>query len=339
MSDQRRTTNDDRNLSIGKLRGLQQLSDGRGIFAMCAMDHRGSLRRMLNPAAPGQVRAPDITTFKLDLAEMLAPTATAVLLDPIYGAAQAVAAGVLPGHTGLIVSAEESGYEETPAGRITTLLPDWSVAKIRRMGASGVKLLLYYRPDRAESAARQRAVVDGVAAAAADADLPFVLEPLLYALTASERSSESLGGIRADLVAQSAAELAPRGPDILKVEFPGRGLGPERWAEVCARLDETTPIPWVLLSGGAGYDEFLRWVEAACRAGASGFLGGRAVWEDAASLDRGSRRRWLQTTGADRMRRLSDIAGEFSRPWWKKYAERSSDLATPDALWYRTYGS
>jgi len=337
MNDPRPTAHDPRVFSIGKLRGLQQLSDGRGIFAMCAMDHRGSLRRMLNPSAPDRVSAADSTAFKLDLAEMLAPVATAVLLDPIYGAAQAIAAGVLPGRTGLIVSAEESGYEETPDGRITTLLPDWSVARIKRMGASAVKLLLYYRPDSAESAARQRAVVETVAAPAAAEDLPFVLEPLLYPLTEAERSSESLGGLRAHLVARSAAELAPRGPDILKVEFPGRGLAPERWAEACARLDEATPIPWVLLSGGAGYDEFVRWVEAACRAGASGFLGGRAVWEDAASLDRTARRRWLQTTGAERMRRLSDIAGVFGRPWWKKYAERASDLAAPDPHWYQTY--
>src|SRR3970282_109768 len=117
------------------------------------------------------------------------------------------------------------------------------------------------------------------------------LEPLLYAASPSERASESLEGRRADLVSRSAADLVPLGPDILKVEFPGRG------------------------------------VEAACRAGASGFLGGRAVWEDALRFtDRDERRRWLQTTGADRMRRLSDVAGEYGRPWWKKYAPRLADL-------------
>jgi|GEM_PF-6179932 len=38
-------------LTIGKMRGLQQLSDERGILAMCAMDHRGSLARMIVPSA------------------------------------------------------------------------------------------------------------------------------------------------------------------------------------------------------------------------------------------------------------------------------------------------
>jgi len=72
-------------LSIGTLRGLQQLADPGGIFSMCAMDHRGSLREMLSPGAPDRVGGGDLTAVKLDLVEALAPEATAVLLDPLYG--------------------------------------------------------------------------------------------------------------------------------------------------------------------------------------------------------------------------------------------------------------
>lgn len=327
-------------LTIGKLRGLQRLSDSAGIFSMCAMDHRGSLKEMLSPGAPERVGSADMTAVKLDLVEALAPVATAVLLDPLYGAAQAIAAGLLPGRTGLIVSIEESGYQQSPDGRVTSLLSEWSVAKIRRMGGDAVKVLLYYRPDHAESAARQRTVVETVAAAAGAEDLPFVLEPLLFPVSPAERASESLDGHRAALVLQSAADLVPLGPDILKVEFPGRGLPAGQWEDVCRRLDDATAIPWVLLSGGATFDEFVRWVEAACRAGASGFLGGRAVWEDGLRVaDRTERRRWLQTTGAERMRRLSDVAGQVGRPWWKKYAPQLADLTAPDSTWYQKYSS
>jgi tagatose-1,6-bisphosphate aldolase len=42
-------------LTIGKLRGLQQISDETGIFAMCAMDHRGLNQRLINSTAPEQV--------------------------------------------------------------------------------------------------------------------------------------------------------------------------------------------------------------------------------------------------------------------------------------------
>ena len=36
-----------KNLTIGKIRGLQQIANPDGIFTVCAMDHRGSLRRMI----------------------------------------------------------------------------------------------------------------------------------------------------------------------------------------------------------------------------------------------------------------------------------------------------
>ncbi|MBA7702634.1 hypothetical protein ES703_111403 [subsurface metagenome] len=42
-------------LSVGKIRGLQQISTAEGIFAICAMDHRGSLRTMIEQFQPEEV--------------------------------------------------------------------------------------------------------------------------------------------------------------------------------------------------------------------------------------------------------------------------------------------
>ena len=42
-------------LSIGKIRGLQQIANPDGIFTICAMDHRGSLRSMIDEDNPGEV--------------------------------------------------------------------------------------------------------------------------------------------------------------------------------------------------------------------------------------------------------------------------------------------
>ena len=317
-------------IGIGKIRHLQQLSDDGGILAMCAMDHRGSLQRMLNPAAPEAVDAAAMTALKLELAEALAPVATAVLLDPVYGAAQAVVAGALPAQTGLIVSLEESGYSREAGGRVTTLLPEWSVAKIKRMGAQAVKVLLYYRHDH-PTAARQREVVRSVAAEAAAADLPFVLEPLVYPAQDAEADAEAYRARKPELIVRAARDLAGLGTDVLKTEFPGD-------AEACRRLDEASPVPWVLLSAGVEFETFARQLEVACRAGASGFLGGRAVWEDGLRIaDPVDRRRWLRTVAADRMRRLHEIARRYGRPWWKKYGDTLDAIAPVDAAWYRTY--
>ena len=91
-------------ISIGKLRGLQQLADSKGMMTVCAIDHRGALKRALNGKNPAAVSYQEIVDFKLDLCQAMAPFASAILLDPEYGAAQAIAAGLLPGSKGLLVS-------------------------------------------------------------------------------------------------------------------------------------------------------------------------------------------------------------------------------------------
>ena len=328
-------------LTLGKLRGLQQISDARGLFAMCAMDHRGSMQRMIHKAEPEQVGPGTLTEYKLDLTEMLGPASTAVLLDPIYGAAQALARGAPPGDTGLLVSLEETGYENDAQGRVTTLLPDWTVEKIKRMGASAVKILLYYRPDLGENAARQRDVTRRVGADCAQADLPFLLEPIAYPLSAGERDPVVFAERKPALVAESARDLTPLGVDVLKAEFPAdlRYQADEgQLHAACERLDEASQAPWILLSAGVTFDDFARQVKLACQAGASGFLGGRAIWEEAMHLsDARERRQWLATTGADRMRRLHDLAGEFGRPWWRKWAASMSELVVIESDWYQRY--
>ena len=99
---------------------------------MCALDHRGSLKKMLGEKHTGSVSYQDMVDFKLHLCQVLAPHASAILLDPIYGASQAISAGVLPKGTGLLVSLEETGYSGEAEARITELLSDWSVKKIKK---------------------------------------------------------------------------------------------------------------------------------------------------------------------------------------------------------------
>jgi len=95
-------------LSIGKLRGLQQLANDDGIFTMCAMDHRHSLQHIRGEGT--ELDYGEMVERKLELCSQLAPHASAVLLDPVFGAAQCIGGGALPGSTGLMVSMEASGY-------------------------------------------------------------------------------------------------------------------------------------------------------------------------------------------------------------------------------------
>ena len=140
-------------LTVGKIRGIQKLANASGIFTMCAMDHRGSMKEMINKANPDAVTYEQMVAFKFGLCEALAPYSSAVLLDPVYGAAQCLAANLIPHSTGLLVSLEESGYEGGAQQRLSAILTGWNVEKIKRMGADAVKLLVYYRPEVREAAA------------------------------------------------------------------------------------------------------------------------------------------------------------------------------------------
>ena len=132
-------------ISIGKLRGLQQISSQRGTITALALDHRQNLRK----ANPAFVDDGELSHFKLDVTSALASEATAVLLDPEVSAAQAIASRVIPNHAGLVVALESTGYTGDTTARHAQIIPGWSVEKAKRMGASAVKLLVYYHPDSA----------------------------------------------------------------------------------------------------------------------------------------------------------------------------------------------
>ena len=305
-------------MSVGKLRGLQEILNERGVFAMVALDHRGSLRRALNPAAPTQVSPETMTELKLLLTRALAPYASAVLLDPIYGAAQAIGQGVLPGRTGLIVSLEASGYEGDETARRTALIRGWDVARIKRMGASAVKMLVYYHPEAA-TANQQEHLVATVGGSCQAHDIPFLLEPVSYSLdpSAAPKGSLAFARQRPQIVLESARRLAALGVDVLKAEFPSdlRYDTPEEALDHCRHLSEAITAPWVLLSAAADYELFAEQVDIACRAGASGFLAGRAIWQEITRLRREEWEEFANTTCVERLTALIEIANAQARPY------------------------
>lgn len=321
-------------LSIGKLRRLQQCSTPDGMFVVVALDHRDDLRFLLKPTEPEGLSYGEMVSFKSDVVRALAPVSSAVLLDPEFGAAQAIAAGSLPGNTGLLVTVEASGYTGEATNRRSSLLQEWSVEKIARMGASAVKMRLYYHPE-ARSAAKQEALLDEVVDACRTADIPLFLEPLSYPLSGKARSLPSAE--RRAVVIETARRLSPRGIDVLKAEFPLDGREEPRrgeWEAACRELTEASVVPWVLLSGGIPYKEFTRQTEIACRCGAGGVVVGRAVWQEATDLRNTAHEEFLHKTAVDRMVELGDLIAEYGTPWTKYYPSAADDVGQN---WYANY--
>lgn len=328
-------------VSVGKLRGLQQLADAKGVMTMCAIDHRGALRRSLNERAPDAVSYDDMVDFKLDLCQSLAPFASAVLFDPEYGAGQAVAAGVLPGSRGLLVSMEKTGYGGDSSARITELLPRWSVKKAKRMGASAVKLLIYFRPDLKDVAAKQLDTVARLADQCMDEDIPFLVEPVAYPVEKERASAREFAELKPGLVVETARLITALPIDVLKAEFPADTQFEQdegRLLNLCKELSQASRLPWVLLSAGVDFESFKIQVEIACKAGASGFLAGRALWQEGARIpSRKARMDFFRSTAAPRLKELAGIADRYGKPWYHKLGNSDGKFASPGGDWYRSY--
>jgi tagatose 1,6-diphosphate aldolase len=308
-------------LSTGKVRRLQQCATGRGVFSILAIDHRNSLRRALGAEAPDAVTDEALMAFKQAVVTALAPVASAVLLDAEFGAARAISTGALPGATGLIVALERSGYEGERTARVSELLPGWDGDRAGQMGASAVKLLVYYHPD-APTAPQTELLVRQVADSCQQADVPFFLEPLSYPLDPTRRRLPP--GERRRVVVETARRLTViSGVDVLKAEFPldidpqdGTVVPAEtEWLAACRELTAASRVPWVLLSAGVGFETYLRQVVVAASAGASGVAVGRAVWREATQLPAGARVGFLSTVAQRRMARTTALCQALARPW------------------------
>jgi len=94
----------------------------------------------------------------------------------------------------------------------------------------------------------------------------------------------------------------------------------------------------VVLSAGVDFEPFCQQVEIACQNGASGFLAGRAIWQEAMHIDKARERiKFLATVGADRLKKLNEIAAKYATPWYKKLGLTSGELAPTAEGWYQQY--
>ncbi len=152
----------------------------------------------------------------------------------------------------------------------------------------------------------------------ADLSLPLVVEPIWYPLPGEDPASDRWKAARVAGIVASAAEADRLGVDMLKAEFPGyvdSEAGIEDARRACADLDAAVSVPWVILSAGVGFDEFVTQVRLACEAGASGYLAGRSVWRDAVSTADPRARDGAMADVVARLDRLNEVTRRHGRPY------------------------
>jgi tagatose 1,6-diphosphate aldolase len=317
-------------ISAGKYWGMRRMADATGRFRMTAVDQRPPIKNPIR-AKRGTPQAPweDVAGFKELLIRELQAESSAMLLDPHYAYPRGVT--MLDARLGLILTLEDSIFRETPGGRLSAEIDDWSVEKIKRAGGDAVKVLTWYRPDAdPEVCAAQRDFTQRIGEACTRYDIPFVFELLVYPLAKdAEQTTEyvEMKTKQAQLVIDSVRAFAdPRfGVDLFKLESPvPAGDVPEPGTAGSAavqalfdELDRAAGRPWVMLSAGAGMTEFRRVLHYAYGAGASGYLAGRAIWLEAFQLfpDWDGIRDELRGAAVPYMRELNTLTGSLARPW------------------------
>lgn len=327
---------------LGKLRGLQRIVSPEGMINAAALDVLDYLVNLLDregrPSAHG-----DIVRIKRDLVAALAPHASAVLLDAQYGI-QAVAAGALPGTTGLILTIEDEDYDQVspPSGRRTVFRDDWSVRQIKMAGADVAKLLWFYRPDRdAGTAEHQREVLRQVAADCVSNSIALVVEPIWYPYADEDATDESWKDARLRGIVDSVLESAELGADFVKAEFPGyldRPGGVEAATALCEQIGRNLGVPWITLSGGVPFEVFKQQVAISCRAGASGYLGGRAVWQETVYATTPAETEAALDRAAEKVQELNAITLAEGTPFHPALSLEAAVEQFPPT-WYRGFHS
>ena len=321
----------------GKLRSLQRVTSEDGFFLVCALDHLSDFQELLD-SDPKRVDYQRTGDAKIELIRSLASECSAFLLDARFGLAQAIASRALPGSVGLMASIEDEDYKPTTVHRRTRFREHWSIKQMKLLGVDVCKLLWFYRPE-SEAAEHQREVVRSLVRQCAEISLPLVVEPIWFPLEGEDPKSEAWKQRRVRGIVESAHEANSLGVDILKVEFPGyveTEEGRSKALEACRRLDSGVDVPWMLLSAGVGYEAFKTQVEIACRAGGSGFMAGRSIWRDAASIHEPHERVPAAKAAAARLAELAAITKQHGIPFAPKLEGKDLAEAFPE-FWYASW--
>ena len=336
-------------ISPGKQKGLEAVSNSRGVIGAAAMDQRGSLKSAIakekgvdKKAVTDQMMA----EFKEAVTRVLTPHATAILLDPEYGLS---AAKVRAKNAGLLLAYEKSGYDNTQPGRLPDLLDHYSVRRLVAAGADCVKILLYYTPfDPPAVNETKHAWVERIGGECAAADVPFFLEFVGYEENADEKSA-GFARKKPEIVARSMEEFSKPQyrVDVLKVEVPvnmvfvkgarsckGESVySREEAQEHFRRSASLAKKPFIYLSAGVSNDTFNESLELAAEAGTnfSGVLCGRATWKDGIPVygKQGLKafEEWLGKQGVANINNVNQRLAA-AKPWFSFYGAASASALT-----------
>ncbi len=295
-------------LTTAERRGYQQICGKNGTIMVIACDQRGGIRKILGKTAEEQAMITDrmLGDTKSDVTRYLAANAPCILLDPVCAVPRVIEEAALPRDVALLIGLDASGYDTDPDGHyLSRLAPGINARKVRELGGTGGKIMVYLRSDHPKANGHNMAIIKKCIADFASEDLLLVVEFLTYAMPGEDPATYKAkfpslieGGTRMCLDA---------GSKILKLPYPGT-------AEACAAITNMCgSVPWSVLSAGVDHETFIGQVEIAMTHGASGVIAGRALWKDCVSLDRVEQKNLLVKKAVPRLKQIQAILDRFPR--------------------------
>jgi tagatose 1,6-diphosphate aldolase len=295
-------------MTTAERRGYQMICDSTGAMMVVACDQRGGMRTLLaaTPEEQAQISNETLGKTKYDITRFLASQAGCVLVDPICAVPGIIDEGVVPRNTGLLIGLDASGWDTSPEGyRISKMVDGITARKVRELGATGGKIMIYLRSDKPEANTENLQTLRDVIADFAREDLFLVVEFLTYPL--ENESKEAYQSKIPQLIQEGCQACIDCGSKVLKIPYPGT-------EEACAAVtDLCGDVPWAVLSAGVDHATFLTQVDISLRNGASGVIAGRSLWKDCISLDRNVSKEKLSSIAVSRLRDIQQLLVKYKK--------------------------
>lgn len=295
-------------MTTAELRGYQQICGKNGSIMVIACDQRGGIRKILGKTPEEQKAITDalLGDVKSDVTRYLASEASCILLDPICAVPRVVQDASLSRDVALLIGLDASGYDTDAAGHyLSKLVPGVTARKVRELGGTGGKLMVYLRSDEKTGNEQNIDIIKSCIADFAAEDLLLVVEFLTYAMPGESEADYKKKF--PSLIEGGSRICLDLGAKVLKIPYPGT-------PEACANITRMCGhVPWSVLSAGVDHATFIGQVEIAMANGASGVIAGRSLWKDCLSMDRQQQKHLLQTRAVPRLKEIQAILDRYPR--------------------------
>jgi tagatose-1,6-bisphosphate aldolase len=295
-------------MTTAEFRGYQQICErGGGPMMVIACDQRGGMRKLLatNPEEEAGIGKDILGDTKSDIVQFLGNHASCVLLDPVCAVPRVIDEAALARDAALLIGLDDSGWDLQPGTgyRLSKMVPGISARRVRELGGTGGKIMVYLRSDLPAANEDNIDILRQVITDFAAEDLLLVVEFLTYQVDGE--SAEDYARKFSALIEGGTKICLEVGSKVLKLPYPGT-------SEACANISKLCgDVPWAVLSAGVDHETFIKQIGIAMANGASGVIGGRALWKDCISLDRAVQRERLTNVALPRLREIQAVLATY----------------------------